>query len=316
VLQQDLARLLLAEGPQEVDGLGVALEVLQGDLDELLVAPGLLGDVRGEAVVPSALEDLDGGPRVVLGGRRGLQELLQGREVLELGVALQQERGVLPLGQLLLVQSLEVAGHVADPLRVQVALDDVGRLEGQPQADGLGVDDQRLVVRALLEEGIPVLPVDVRDGLSRGAALYGDLGRPLEHPLLEEDVELLRKGLLPELEQQRVAVGAAPREDENAPHALGDMDDVGELAGVGDEPHACPVLRGHAVAAHDHVLLRHGRGRGRDSPAQAPGCTLGGHRHEVGPESREQHLLALQRHRGHVPLLGVVREDGLPPRDQ
>lgn len=52
-----------------------------------------------------------------------LDELLQLRAVLELGIAVEQQRGVVGIGQGLAVQGLQVGGQVVDALGIQKLAD-------------------------------------------------------------------------------------------------------------------------------------------------------------------------------------------------
>lgn len=54
-----------------------------------------------------------------------LDELLQLGAVLEFGIAVQQQRGVVRVGQRLPVQGLQVRGQVVDPLSIQELPDDI-----------------------------------------------------------------------------------------------------------------------------------------------------------------------------------------------
>lgn len=58
-----------------------------------------------------------------------LDELLQLGAVFQLGVAVQQQGGVVCVGQRLPVQGLQVRCQVVDPLSIQELPDDVGRLQ-------------------------------------------------------------------------------------------------------------------------------------------------------------------------------------------
>ena len=66
-------------------------------------------------------------PGPLVGGY--LDELLQLGAVLQLGVAVEQQRGVVGVGQRLAVQRLQVGRQVVDPLGVQELPDHVGRLQ-------------------------------------------------------------------------------------------------------------------------------------------------------------------------------------------
>lgn len=58
-----------------------------------------------------------------------LDELLQLGDVLQLGIAVQQQGGVVCIGQRLQVEHLQVGGQVVYPLSVQELADDVRRLQ-------------------------------------------------------------------------------------------------------------------------------------------------------------------------------------------
>jgi len=58
-------------------------------------------------------------------------ELVQVLHVLQLREAVQEERGVVLVGQALLVQGLEVTGQIVDPLGVQELRTKSGKVDGQ-----------------------------------------------------------------------------------------------------------------------------------------------------------------------------------------
>mmetsp|Transcript_40965 Transcript_40965/g.92106 ORF Transcript_40965/g.92106 Transcript_40965/m.92106 type:complete len:385 (-) Transcript_40965:515-1669(-) len=271
----------------------------------------LLGNSRRQAVVACSLEYFDGCGGVVLRHGRGLEELLKGREVLDLCIALQQQGCVLSLGEVALMEPFEVLGHVTDSLRIQVALDNIRRLQRQPKIHRLCVDRQRLVISTFFEKRVPVLAVDIRRELRRGAAMEANLLSPLEHALLYEDVQPLREPFLPELEKHRIAVRTTTRDNKDASKARDDMRHIGELTGVSDKAHV------RVCHQHAHCLPRHRRWRRcptRTSPeAQGGGAAsawrIGRHRNEIRAKLRERQLVALQRHGSHVALIGIVGVD-------
>lgn len=87
-----------------------------------------LRQIQRMRVVAGLAADLDGRGQIKVEMVVGVEETRQLALVLQLGVAVQQQRGVVFVGQVLHVQRLQVAGQVQHARRVEKRANHVTRL--------------------------------------------------------------------------------------------------------------------------------------------------------------------------------------------
>lgn len=91
----------------------------------------ILSQIEGMGVVASLPEDLDGCLYIKVDFTLTLclDEFLQLRAVLELGIAVQKQGGMISISQRLPMQGLQVGGQVVDALGIQKLPDHIGWLQ-------------------------------------------------------------------------------------------------------------------------------------------------------------------------------------------
>ena len=247
----------------------------------------MLRDVEGVIVVPRGPADLDGGldvkpPDIVL-ARNAAVHVDEGVElghVLELGVAVEEQGGVIGIRHLVVVEALEVGCQGWDPLRVKELPDHVARLH---LANGQDVLLHCVVIVLLVVQVVAILPIDVRDeGLVR--VVLSELQGHVVEVFPEQELQLCGHLLLP----QHEALALVPEQDvQGVPLVY----DVGDLV--------------HVVIEGDHLVLQvihceHHPVRGRPR----------GQRAQVALEPKELVLAALE-HIAWALAVHAVQEDGL-----
>eukprot|EP00968_Pinguiococcus_pyrenoidosus_P001821 scaffold90_cov264-Pinguiococcus_pyrenoidosus.AAC.15 len=229
-LQEREALLRLQAGDVLERVVVVGLFTIELDVDVELVSARPVGQLQRMVVIAAAVEhlgralDVKGAvlgvvltlrrtslllPRFLDSGGQGeepallaVDERVELLDVLELGVAGQQQIGVLCDRVAQLMEPLQVHGEEIDPLGVQVAHDHVARVH---MADRVQVLGHRVLEVALLAEMIPVSPVDVYD-CSRiivGVARKGDGDG--EELLVQQDLKLVAGLLLAEPQKLHAA---------------------------------------------------------------------------------------------------------------
>mmetsp|Transcript_5054 Transcript_5054/g.17542 ORF Transcript_5054/g.17542 Transcript_5054/m.17542 type:complete len:473 (+) Transcript_5054:258-1676(+) len=148
-------------------------------------------------------------------------------DILELGVAVEQQGCVVGGGELGGVQLLEVGGEVVDAPRVEKLPNHVRRLD---QANSLQVLPHRPVVVLFEVEVVTVAPVHLRDGVSVTALSLDDGDCNAVEVFAEEELELGGGALLAQEH------GAPFREqDRHEPVGADEVRDVGDGRGEGEE---------------------------------------------------------------------------------
>lgn len=143
--------------PDEVKRIVKSLGILNKDINDEIVLAMLLGQICSLIVVSSLPAHGDGRIQIKLEISGGLDEFLQLVHVLELGIAVQQQRGMIRRGFATLMELLEILDKVMYPLRIQELSDHLGRFRGIDSLDVLG---HSLVVVSLLVEVVAVFSED------------------------------------------------------------------------------------------------------------------------------------------------------------
>eukprot|EP00053_Salpingoeca_punica_P016664 m.158285 g.158285 ORF g.158285 m.158285 type:complete len:577 (-) comp17016_c0_seq1:20-1750(-) len=205
-----------------VQGLMVVLQVLQLNLQIQVMLLDFGCQIQRVFEVARLPTDLDGGGKVKVEVLVRHDELVQLVHPLELGVAVQEQSGVVLVGQLALVQGLQVVGEVVDALRVEELADHIGGLQ---LPNGLDVLLNGCVVVGLAVQvfGIRGVNVDEKVAALLAAVLaFGQVDGNVVQLLLEEAVQLALEVFLHEL----VHLAVAAEDKDRAPLAQHKQDVV------------------------------------------------------------------------------------------
>ena len=133
--------------PDEVKRIVKGLGILNKDVNDKVVLTMFLGKICGLVVVAALPAHGDGRIQIELEVSRGLDELLQLVHILQLGIAVQQQSGMIRRRFATFMELLEIPDKVVYPLRVQELSDDLRRFRG---IDCLDILSHSLVVVSLL----------------------------------------------------------------------------------------------------------------------------------------------------------------------
>mmetsp|Transcript_31686 Transcript_31686/g.61282 ORF Transcript_31686/g.61282 Transcript_31686/m.61282 type:complete len:246 (-) Transcript_31686:900-1637(-) len=169
-----------------LDGVEGVVQVFDGDpqVPRVVVTPHR--EASCLVVVPRLVAHIDRGLDVE-SAVRGLDESIELVRLLELRVALQQQCGVVLVGELVVVEGLEVAGQVDDALGIEELTDHVGRLHVPYR---LQVVRHGPSVVSLVLLVVRALSVDLHDERLRAALARGESDGDAVEVLPLEDLHL------------------------------------------------------------------------------------------------------------------------------